>query len=238
MNIFNLLGASFDTPIPKGLTVEKGVCCFTGETCDTLPRGKVLDKTFNKHDFLKAPNSDRIGVNAWRTLQSKEERMSCWVFYGGKLHTVGDVEKGKDLSRAEARKFVLGLKPSTPWAGYWSTSFHKHGAFCSPVNLTKDSNLWGFEDRTIDCSDLEHVNWLFGVLMGLKVRGAMEFELAEARFTAKTTNLLGVETVLKYQALLTPIKRSGVYSLMMYLLYSQSEIKAIGEGVKEIWPLK
>lgn len=238
---FDLIGASLaeKIPLPAGLVPEKGICAFTGRECDTLPRAKVLDKSFNKHDFLLAPGSDRVGVNAWRTLQWKDERMACWVFYDGKLHTVGDISKGKDFSRAQAREMTLGFRTlPSPWCGYWSISFHKHGAFCSPVNFSETQNFWGFEDHAVDCSNRAFVQVLFNHLMELKVAGAMEFELESLQFTAKTVNAIGLPTILRYRERLDEYRKSTLYGLLMYLLYSVKEIKEMGKDAQERWPLR
>ena len=238
---FDLIGASLadKIPLPAGLVPEKGICAFTGRECDTLPRAKVLDKSFNKHDFLLAPGSDRVGVNAWRTLQWKDERMACWVFYDGKLHTVGDTSKGKDLSRDQARQMTLGYtRLDAPWCGYWSVSFHKHGAFCSPVNFNLSQNFWGLEDHPVDCSDLRLVQGLFDRMMELKVAGAFETEIRTLEFSAKTVTKLGIPTVEKYRRELKLHYRSNVYALVLYLLYSAKEIKDMGKEAQERWHLK
>lgn len=238
---FDLIGASLaeKIPLPAGLVPEKGICAFTGRECDTIPRAAVLDKSFNKHDFLLAPGSDRVGVNAWRTLQSKEERMSCWVFFDGKLHTVGDTTKGKDLSRDQARKMTLGYtRLDAPWCGYWSVSFHKHGAFCSPVNFSRFMNFWGFEDHAVDCSNLEKVQSIFNRQMELKVAGVSEGEIRTLEFSAKTVTKLGIPTVEKYRRALEMYSKSNVYALMLYLLYSAKEIKEMGKEAQERWHLK
>lgn len=238
---FDLIGRSLteQIPLPEGIEMGSGVCCFTGQLDFALPRAKVLDKSFNKHDFLKAPNSGWVSVSAWRTLQCKDERMSCWVFYDGKLHTVGDTSKGKDLSRDQARKMTLGYtRLDAPWCGYWSVSFHKHGAFCSPVNFSRFMNFWGFEDHAVDCSNLEKVQSIFNRMMELKVAGVSEGEIKTLEFSAKTVTKLGIPTVEKYRRDLEMYSKSNVYALMLYLLYSAKEIKDMGKEAQERWHLK
>ena len=238
---FDLIGdyLAYKIPLPEGVEKQDGTCCVTGRLDFTIPRAAVLDKSFNKHDFLKAPNSDQIGIRAWRTLQCKDERMSCWVFYDGKLHTVGDTSKGKDLSRDQARQMTLGYtRLDAPWCGYWSTSFHKHGAFCSPVNFSRWQNFWGFEDHPVDCSNFEMVQTIFNRMMELKVAGALEAEIKTLEFSAKTVAKLGIPTVEKYRRALASHYRSNVYALVLYLLYSAKEIKDMGKEAQERWPLR
>lgn len=238
---FDLIGRSLtdNIPLPEGVELQTGTCCVTGRLDFTIPRAAVLDKSFNKHDFLRAPNSDQIGVNAWRTLQCKDERMACWVFYDGKLHTVGDTTKGKDLSRDQARKMTLGItQPDAPWCGYWSVSFHKHGAFYSPVNFSRWNNVWGFEDHPVDCSNIELVQRLFNTMMELKVAGVLEYELKTLIFVPKTVTKIGIPTLEKYRSELDSWYRSRVYALLLYLLYSAKEIKEMGKEALDRWPLR
>lgn len=239
MTIFDLIANSAKVPMPEGEAAD-GICCFTGRMCKTLPRKDVLDKTFNKHDFLRAPDSDRVGVNVLRALSLKEERMSCWIATPGKFYAVGESNprNPKDLTRAQARQMVIeGVPFDGPWAGYWTTSYKKHGAYVSPVNFSGKFGYWGFETMTVDCRDYVKVRELFDFLMGLKTAGMLEAEMRTLDFSRKTAEIFGMPRLVKIREILRPKANSPLFEFMLYLLLSAKEIKDLGKEAGEKWPM-
>ena len=51
-----------------------GVCCMTGDPGPTFLRRALLGESFTGIDLLKAPQSDRIGLPAWRAFTWHERR--------------------------------------------------------------------------------------------------------------------------------------------------------------------
>lgn len=239
MTIFDLIANSARVPMPEGEAVE-GICCFTGLPCLTFPRKDVLDKTFNKHDFLLAPDSDRVGVNVLRALSLKEERMSCWIATTQKFYAIGEStpKNPKNMTRAQAREMVInGVDFDGPWAGYWTTSYKKHGVYVSPVNHSGRFGFWGFETLTVDCRDNAKVKSLFDFLMGLKVAGMLEVEMRTLDFSRKTCEIFSVSRLVKIRAKLMPLAKDPLFEFMMYLLLSAKEIKELGKEAPERWPM-
>lgn len=238
MTIFDLIANSAKIPMPEGETAD-GICCFTGLRCPTLPRKDVLDKTFNKHEFLLAPDSDRVGVNVVRALSLKEERMSCWIATTRKFYAVGEStpKNPKDLTRAQAREMVInGVDFDGPWSGYWTTSYKKHGAYVSPVNHSGRFGFWGFESMTVDCRDNRKVRDIFDFLMGLKVAGMMEVEMRTLDFSRKTCETFTIAQLLEVRRKLVPLAKDPLFEFLMYLLLSAKEIKDLGKEALERWP--
>lgn len=144
----------------------EGVCCFTGETCLTIPRTKLLTSTFTDHLAYAAPTSDRVSVDAWNVFKAgyystdtetgalkerkkKVETMSCW-WTNGKSWEI-EIDRNKQRIRE-----LLFTPPASQWAAYITKTYKKHGSLRSPVN-SAPFGRWGFDDQVVDASSRDRV---------------------------------------------------------------------------------
>ena len=136
-----------------------GMCCVTGNNCLTLPRKLAIKPSFTRLDLLKMPNSDRVGVFVWRTMNYGPERKSSWWCDGSSFVM---------LRKDGVRQRVLEPDFRNHWAGYVTTSYKKHGSLLAPVNSSKQC-VWLFENLLVDCTDSRHV-WM----MWLRLKAALD----------------------------------------------------------------
>lgn len=223
-----LPGEAADLPEPP----SEGVCCLTGAVGPTLPKKLAIKDSFTQLDQLRAPGSDRIGVPAWRALtysvaeQGKKRdlaplRQSHWLISWDGLKFLE--------SKAEIRPHVFGQPPSSPWAGYITTSYKKHGCLMAPVNVTR--RRWLFETVVVDCSDMHLIaDWW------ARLREAQDAGLP--RSVIESPEQAGPSLIAKLGlawwrdwSAWAKLHCSGpLYSFLCYLLPSQEELK---EGFSE-----
>lgn len=142
---------------PEGGT--EGVCCVLGTIEPCIDRSHAVKPSFTNLDLLRAPNSDRVSVRAWRALthsvpaaEGKKRdtfplMQSSWVCDGKNVIY---------LNRQAVRSLVLDGVSADRWCGYVTTSYKKHGCLRAPVNRG-GSQRWLFELNVVDCSDRSKV---------------------------------------------------------------------------------
>jgi hypothetical protein len=212
--------------IAKAIPKEKlpqepieGVCCVTGQTCLTLPRTLAIGKAFTNLDLLLAPESPRIGVEAYAALKYKWERMSCWLCDGAEFKRF-DIKSDRPLLRS----MVLNGVDRSLWSGYITTSYHKHGALRAVVNIQR-FGTWLFETDRVDCSDRGKVNNWYRCL-NEALRGGIGRSIIESLDCPPfVLGKIGVSRWLSFEQWAKPKYQSPLYQFLCYLLPSQEELK-------------
>lgn len=204
---------------------ETGVCCVTGLKCATLPRKLAIGASFNNWDILRAPHSDRVGLDAWRVLTYSEPnpgkkrdlyplRNSSWVV------TSYDM---RYLDRKAVRQLVLDGVNAFCWAGYVTTSYKKHGVLAAPLNA--GTQRWLFETTVVDCSDRARVNEYWRRLRSAQDAGIHRPILEALDISPGYIGKVGLERWMEFEKWARPLFRSPLYQFLCYLLPSQEELK-------------
>lgn len=193
-----------------------GICCVTGAETLCVPRKQGLLPSFTNQDVFRAPQSDMLGVAAYRVLTFRPERTSSWFCDGRSF---------APLTRSQVReKVVSGLYGGDPWAGYVTTSYKKHGSLWAVVNHPPRA-VWRFEALNVDCSDHGKVlEWWQALLhwqsLGL-TRPALE-SLSCPFFQARK---LGAARYMEFISWARPIHQAPLYRFLCYLLPSKKELE-------------
>lgn len=226
MSAIELLYAALPPRDPPE-TPADGVCCVLGTREPTIARKHAIKPSFTNLDVLRAPDSDRVSVRAWRVLTHSEPAkegkkrdtfplmQSSWVVQGGGITL---------LDRLGVRELVLhGGAGNSPWAGYVTTSYKKHGCLRAPVNRN-GSQRWLFELDMVDCSDQSKVHAWWDILRHARVSGI-------PRPVIETLDC-SLHLMTKHPVLWPPFERwardkvnSPLYRFLTYLLPSEEEIK-------------
>lgn len=215
MTAVELLGAAFCSELPE--TPADGVCCVTGATGPTIDREHAIKQSFTNLDLLRAPDSDRVGVAAYRAMTEPAQRKSSWIC---------DRTGFRKLQRLDVRELVLDGVPAGagPWAGYVTTSYKKHGVLRAPVN-TGSAQRWLFELDVIDCSDRKRVADWWGRLSSTREAGI-------PRPVIECLDI-GLPLMRKHLALWSQFEpwararvRAPLYRFLTYLLPGQEELNA------------
>jgi hypothetical protein len=199
--------------IPK--KTEIGICCVTGEETDTIHRSELFGKKFTNIDVLKAPESNRIGIDAYLALSYKWERSSSWLCDGRTFER---------LQRSDFRRFVLNGVDRDVWTAYITTSYKKHGSLNAPVN-NKQFGLWRFENITVNASDKEKVNEWYNMLNEYLHIGFGRTILESLDCPPMVMHKYGINRWLTFQSWAKDKYQSPLYQLLCYLLPSQEEMK-------------
>jgi hypothetical protein len=207
------------------IEIQRGICCITGEKTDCIAREELIGKSFNNHDYLLAPESNLISLEAWRTLKYKWERASSF-FCDGKNFL--------RLSRVGVRDKFFEPEMPDMWIGYATTSYKKHGCFAVKMNMSRKSRIWSFEMRRVDASDIAKRDDWWGRLneylrLGIS-RPVMETLSVNPAYIPK----IGVENWLKFEAWARNKYQSNLYAFLCYLLPSQEELKEERKDVVDI----
>jgi hypothetical protein len=211
----DLIAAALPTETPPETPAE-GVCCVTGTTCLTITRKHVIKPSFTNHDLLRAPDSDRAGVAAWRALTYKWERMSSWVCNG---------ETFERLDRKGVREHVLARDEiALPCACYATTSYKKHGALLAPAN-PPGRRVWLFDMRLVDCSDMDAVADTWARLRAAQDSGIPRPLIEHLDIAPGYMAKIGWRVWREFEAWARPRMRSPLYEFLTYLLPSQEELK-------------
>lgn len=220
MNCFDLISPHSDAELP--CEPEIGLCCITGIECMTIPRRELIGPSFTEQFRLVAPFSGRVGVNAFKALKFKWERMSSWV---------ATKERFQKVSRTESRDAFFGFRDG-PWAGYITTSYKKHGAFRAAVNTTQ-SNIWAFEDLVVDGSDRERVSDWWQAMTDFQSQGisrmTMEDMTVPPGVIAKQ-----LAAWINFQKWAKGKHKSPLFKLLCYFLPSKDELKKQEEVVDDV----
>jgi len=218
---------------PPPIEPQFGMCCITGRAGDTIPRSRLLSSNFSDTSLLAAPDSDRVGLNAWYAWQygeygtneddtpkkrkKKPEMMACWWCDGEQFIEVG---------KPKIRDLVLNGTTAKHWAGWVTTTYKKHGSLRSPVN-GRPYGVWGFNDLLVN-ANIDTVTEYWRIMREVQDAGVWR--------TAIKTLDAPVGMIYKIGAVWQPFYRwarahyqSPLYQFMEYLLPSQEELSG---GVK------
>lgn len=231
MHAINLIASAVrKTALPPRLPEEpkQQICCLTGASCECIPVRHILSNTFTNYDLLRAPQSAWIGVDVWvawmygyfsddtKKREMRPERMSCWWTDG---------EIFRQLKRAEVRELVLNPQYTRPWAGYVTTSYKKHGSLVASVNVGRQ-NVWAFEMRTVDCSDVVRVGAWWNRLNEALRAGLGRSILETLDCPTFVMRKIGVDIWVDFQTWARDKYQSALYSFLCYLLPSKAELDA------------
>lgn len=220
MNCCDLIAPHSDVEIPGD--PELGLCCITGIECMTIHRKELIGPSFTEQFRLAAPFSDRVGVNAFKALKFKWERMSSWVVTS-KAFT--------KISRVEARDAFFESRGG-PWAGYITTSYKKHGAFRAVVNTTQ-SNIWAFEDLIVDGTDRARVNDWWEAMLNYQRQGISRMTMEDMMVPPGViANQLAAW--INFQKWAKDKHKSPLFKLLCYFLPSKDELKKQEEMVDDV----
>jgi hypothetical protein len=224
MSAVELLYRALPPRAPPEVPAES-VCCVLGTREPCVDRKHAIKPSFTNLDLLRAPDSNRVSVRAWRVLthsvpaaEGKKRdtfplMQSSWVA-GESLQL---------LDRQGVRRCVIeAMRPPGMWAGYVTTSYKKHGCLRAPVNAN-DSACWLFETDVVDCTDREKV-----AVWWERIRTVREAGIP--RPVIETLDC-SVHLMSKHLRLWTDFEawarerwRSPLYRFLTYLLPSQEEI--------------
>lgn len=204
---------------------EEGVCCVLGTRESTIHRKHAIKPSFTNLDLLRAPDSDRVSLRAWRVLTymtdpepgKKRGRQpliqSAWIVHDGGIEY---------LSRLDVRRYVLEGVSFPRWAGYATTSYKKHGSLRAPVN-NGCSQRWLFELDVVDCDRARVAEW-WSILLEARTAGI-------PRPVIETLDA-GIPLIRKHLALWQRFElwarsryQSPLYRFLCYLLPGQEELK-------------
>jgi len=204
----------------------EGLCCVLGTREPTIARTHAIKPSFTNLDLLRAPDSDRVSLRAWRVLTYMTEPaegkkrgqqpliQSSWLVHDGGIEY---------LSRIDVRRYVLDGVPYQRWAGYATTSYKKHGCLRAPINVS-GTQRWLFETEIVDCSDRATVREWWD-----RLRDAREAGIP--RPVIETLDI-GVPLLAKHSALWMRFEpwararfQSPLYRFLTYLLPGEEELK-------------
>ncbi len=213
-----------------------GLCCVLGTEGPSIDRKHAIKTSFTNLDLLRAPNSDRVSLAAWRVLTHSEPAaegkkrdtfplmQSSWFV----SHEMGLVK----LDRIGVRRLVIeGIRAQGPWAGYVTTSYKKHGALRAPLN-TGEPQRWLFELDVVDCSDRQKVQDWWQIMRATRTAGiprpVMESLDCSVHLMSKHLRLW-----LDFERWARDKWQSPLYRFLTYLLPSQEELKERADGDEE-----
>lgn len=209
-------------------TAADGLCCVLGTTEPCIDRRCAIKPSFTNLDILRAPNSDRISVRAWRVLTHAVDAadgkkrdtfplmQSSWVCSPNGLSL---------LTRLEVRTYVIGgMWNTAPWCGYVTTSYKKHGALRAPVNVGQ-SQRWLFEMAIVDCTDREQVDAWWTILRETRAAGIPR-PCIETLDLGLVTMAKHLNRWLTFEQWARPRINHPLYRFLTYLLPSEEELKA------------
>jgi hypothetical protein len=207
----------------------EGVCCVTGATCMTIGRKHAIKPSFTNIDLLRAPDSDRAGVAAWRALtystphpDPAKKRDLCPL---RQSHWLCDGQTIKYLDRQGVRQRVLDGVGALQWCGYATTSYKKHGCLLAPVNVGGRA-VWLWETRLVDCSDMDAVADTWSRLRAAQDAGIPRPLIERLDIAPGYMAKIGWRVWRDFEAWARPRMRSPLYEFMTYLLLSKEELKA------------
>lgn len=214
------------SPRPPPQEPKEGLCCILGTVELCIDREHAIKPSFTNLDLLRAPDSDRVSVQAWRVLthsvaaaEGKKRdtfplMQSSWIVSDGLTL----------LNRQDVRRLVIEAIPArAPWAGYVTTSYKKHGSLRVPVNAG-DSQRWLFEMDVVDCSDrVKVVDWWE------RLRSTREAGIPRPVIETLDCSVHLLSKHLKlwteFEGWARPRYQSSLFRFLTYLLPSEEEIR-------------
>jgi len=234
MHMINLVASAFPHGWISGLTshaTEHGVCCVTGEYCETIPRKSVITSSFGDTDRLIAPYSNRISLDAYiafkggyfganedgspKKIRKKPESMSCWWCDGNRF---------EELDKAGIRKKLFVGSQGACWGGYVTTSYKKHGSLRAPINI-EAFGAWAFNDNLAYMVCPEENRWIWSILREAQAKGVSRNFLAGEDMTMKCVEGQELSYIIRLESFIKGWMYSHRYQLLCYLLPSKQEIE-------------
>lgn len=200
-------------PLPED--PQEGVCCITGRKTETIARKHVIKTSFTNLDLLRAPESDRASVAAYRVMGAPKTRQSSWLVTSNSL---------RFLDRVGVRDCVIGGVMDPAWAGYATTSYKKHGSLLAPVNVGNQCT-WLFETLPVDCSDREQVMDYWRRLRHAQDNGISRPLIESLDIAVGYISKIGWRFWKDFYDWAHPRQSSPLYQFLTYLLPSQEELK-------------
>lgn len=224
MSAIGLLAAALPMVEPPELPML-GLCCVTGEMCDTIDRRHAILPSFTNLDLLLAPQSDRISLAAWRVLTYTEPnpdkqrdrrplQQSSWLCDGASLTL---------LDRQGVRTHVIKGVRAGHWAGYATTSYKKHGSLRVPVN-GPGHQVWLFEMTLVDCSNRLIVAETWQHLRVAQDAGIPRPLIEDLAISPGYMAKIGWRLWRDFDAWARPRMHSPLYRFLTYLLPSREEL--------------
>lgn len=205
-----------------------GVCCVTGEHGETIARKHGILDSFTNLDLLRAPQSDRIGIPAWRVLQytvahpdpaKKRDlrplQQSAWICDGESLAL---------LDRQGVRERVIAGVQAERWCGYATTSYKKHGALRAPIN-TGQAQVWLFEQLAVDCTDRTLVADYWSRMRDAQDHGIHRPLIEQLDVAPGYIGKIGWRRWIEFERWARPCYKSPLYQFIAYLLPSMEELR-------------
>jgi hypothetical protein len=225
MTVIDLIAAALPPETPPESPVE-GVCCVTGATCQTISRKHVIKPSFTNLDLLRAPDSDRAGVAAWRVLGhtapnpgKKRDKRPLQ-----QSHWLCDGQTVEYLDRQGVRRYVMDGVTTPQWAGYATTSYKKHGPLLATVNAGGRA-VWLWETRLVDCSDRAAVTDTWARLRAAQDAGIPRPLIEHLDIAPGYMAKIGWCVWREFETWARPRMLSPLYQFMTYLLPSQEELR-------------
>jgi hypothetical protein len=184
----------------------------------------ALGSNFTSGQFFKAPHSEYVSIWLYLTFKFKWERCSSWFVTEDCFSC---------LDRLTAREIFLNIsnskkesadRLSLPWIGYITTSYKKHGLINCKLNQ-EGQNIWVFENRLVDASNHEKMkDWWLTLNHYLRL-GFSRPILESGSCPPFLIQKLGFKNWVELQSWMKNKYLSSLYSLLLYFLPSQEEIK-------------
>lgn len=205
---------------------QPGICCVLGKHCNTIAKKHLIGSSFNDVQYLARPDSGRVAVAVWRAWMfgwradeskkrdKKPERMSSWLCTEQEFVL---------LSRRDVRARVFD-PPDTTFVGYATTSYKKHGSLMAPVNAP-GKNVWLWETRKVDCTDLGRVNHWWQRLRKAQDAGVPRPVLEHLDANPALIRNVGMHVWMEFEAWAALRLHSALYQFLCYLLPSKEELK-------------
>jgi hypothetical protein len=208
--------------LPLPVNPEPGVCCVTGDWCETtIPRSMGIRDSFTNLDLLRAPGSDRIGKYAWRVLGDPMYRRYSWMVVGG------DFPYMDWIDRTKARAMLVEDRERIPddcWGMYITTSFKKHGALRTPVNRSNEQCQVLFENVVVDLSDAEKVSAWWRTKLRAMHAGIGRTLQDTLDFPASVVGKISIQECIDFRDWALERKEDPLYGFLTYLLPTQKEL--------------
>ena len=202
-----------EAPYPESCGTD--ICCVTGDYGPVVKRRALFGPSFTDGALLVSPESLYVGVDTYRAMKYKWERMSSWFCNG---------EDFTRLDRVGVRDAVFTRHKDHAWCGYATTSYKKHGAVRAPVN-TGDNAVWLFEVRIVDCSD-RGILFEWWEKLNAALRSGIGRQVLESLdCPGFIMRKVGLECWMAFEQWARPRYKSALYAFLCYLLPSQKELK-------------
>lgn len=200
-------------------------CFVTGRRVPCLPREYAISKEYTDMRFCAAPLSSWVGVDvvhAWKAgshIDGKKrifcpERQSCWYV---------DEQEFRMLRRDDIRRLVLDGAPRTPWAGWVTEKYRKHGSVRTQINYGPHG-VWGFDERRVDGSNRCMVQDLYDRLRRYSDAGINRNCLMYPENMQPSQIMrIGIDVYSEFMRWSSSIKYSALYRFIVTFLLGRHE---------------